>query len=71
MNTLAEMTPRLQLVCAQCGRPFPGDASAIERWRHGRLAAAGELDETSAPILLCPECTEDAVSGAYDVGVGD
>lgn len=71
MNTLAETETPLQLVCGQCGRPFPDDEAGIARWRYGGLAASGELDETSAPILLCPECTEDAVRGAYDAGVGD
>jgi hypothetical protein len=71
VSTLRERNAGLRLACGQCGRPLPDDEGEIARWRYGRLAAAGELDETSAPILLCPECTEDAVSGAYEPGGGD
>lgn len=66
-----ETPARLHFACAQCGRPLPEDEGEAAGWRHGRLAAAGELDETSAPILLCPDCTEDTVGGAYDAGEGD
>jgi hypothetical protein len=65
------MTVAAKLCCAQCGRPLPDDDAAVREWRFGELAAAGELDETSAAILLCPECVEDAVRGGYDVGAGD
>lgn len=60
-----------RLCCAQCGRPLPEDEAAVREWRFGEQAAAGELDETSAAILLCPECTEDVVGGEYEEGVGD
>lgn len=66
----ATTTPQ-RLACAQCGRPAPDDERELARWRHGYLAARGELDETSAPMLLCPDCTEEAVGGGYDAGVGD
>jgi len=60
-----------RLCCAQCGRPLPDDEAQAGEWRFGELAAAGGLDETSAGILLCPECTEDAVSGGFDEGASD
>ncbi|HKI92940.1 MAG TPA: hypothetical protein VJ986_11630 [Gaiellaceae bacterium] len=57
--------------CAQCGRRLPSAEGEVARWRYGYLAAAGELDETSAGILLCPDCIADAIERGYDVGVGD
>jgi hypothetical protein len=56
------------LVCAQCGRPLPSDAAELAGWRNGDLAAAGELDETAAAMLVCPECAADDLSGEYDEG---
>ena len=54
--------------CAQCGRPLPDDLAELDRWRNGALAAAGEIDETTAALLVCPECAEDEQSGAYEEG---
>lgn len=54
--------------CAQCGRPLPSDAAELVRWSNGTLAAAGEIDETSAAMLLCPECAEDDRLGDYEEG---
>ena len=54
--------------CAQCGRPLPSDAAELARWKNSTLAAAGEIDETTAAMLLCPECAEDDRLGEYEEG---
>src|SRR5262245_57079435 len=54
--------------CAQCGRPLPSDAAELARWKNGTLAAAGELDETTAAMLLCPECADEERVGAFEEG---
>jgi len=69
MATPAASPPRSS--CAQCGRRLPDAEAEVARWRYGYLAAAGELDETSVKILLCPDCIVDAAQRSYDVGVGD
>lgn len=56
------------LGCAQCGRPLPSDAAELARWAHGDLAASGEIDETAAGMLLCPDCAEDDLLGEYEEG---
>jgi hypothetical protein len=58
----------LALSCAQCGRALPADPIELARWKHGNLAAAGELDETSAALLLCPDCVEEDILGQYEQG---
>ena len=62
-------TVHVRLACAQCGRPLPDDEREVARWRHGFLAA--ELDETSAPLLVCPECAEQERLGDYEAGDAD
>jgi hypothetical protein len=54
--------------CSQCGRPLPGTADEIERWHHGPLLLAGDLDEDAAALLLCPDCVEEEHSRAFDEG---
>jgi hypothetical protein len=54
--------------CAQCGRPLPSDPAELARWKNSSLAAAGEIDETIAAMLVCPECAEDDQLGAYEEG---
>jgi hypothetical protein len=56
------------LGCAQCGRPLPSDAAELADWRNGDLVAEGELDETVAGMLVCPECAEGDLFGEYDEG---
>ena len=56
------------LGCAQCGRPLPSDAAELARWNFGDLAVSGELDETAAGMLLCPDCAEDDLLGEYEEG---
>lgn len=56
-----------ELDCSQCGRPLPEEADQLERWRHGALFLAGELDAAAA-LLLCPECVEEEHSRAFDEG---
>lgn len=69
MVKIAPTEPKLQLACAQCGRPLPHDDRELARWKHGYLA--GELDEVSQGILLCPVCAADDRFGEFDAGVAD
>lgn len=71
MTDIAETIGRPALRCAQCGRPLPAALPERARWRQGREAVAGELDELTAAMLLCPDCAEDDRVGAYDAGEGD
>ena len=52
--------------CAQCGREAPAEWAELERWRHGELALAGDLDDITAGMIVCPEC--DAVDLDFDQG---
>jgi hypothetical protein len=54
--------------CSQCERPLPAAPALIERWRHGSLFLAGELDGEAAALLLCPDCVEEEHTGAFDEG---
>jgi hypothetical protein len=54
--------------CSQCGRAAPADPDELRTWRHGDLAVAGEPDEATVAMLLCPECVEDDLSGEYEAG---
>ncbi len=56
------------LACAQCGRSLPSDAAELARWKYGTLAASGEIDETAAGMLLCPDCAEGDRLGEYEEG---
>jgi hypothetical protein len=64
---LPEMTQTF-VTCAQCGWTVQSDAPELARWSHGALAVAGDLDETSAAIVVCPECAEESRLGAFDPG---
>lgn len=57
--------------CSQCGREAPGDPAEARRWRQGELIAAGEVDEVTAGLLLCPDCIEESRERAYEEGAGD
>jgi hypothetical protein len=57
--------------CSQCGREAPAEPEEARRWRHGELILAGEVDEVTAGLLLCPECQEEDREGAYEEGEGD
>ncbi len=62
----------VEVVCSQCGRPAPvDDPDELARWRHSRLLLAGEPDEVTATMLLCPECVEEDHAREYEEGVGD
>ena len=54
--------------CAQCGRQLPNDAAELARWKYGDLALSGEIDETAAGMLLCPDRAEDDLLGEYEEG---
>ena len=69
MVKITAAEPELRLACAQCGRPLPHDDRELARWKHGYLA--GELDEVSQGILLCPACAADDRFGEFDAGVAD
>jgi hypothetical protein len=56
------------LSCSQCGRSAPADPAELSRWKHGELVVSDELDETTATMLLCPECDEEDRSGEYEAG---
>ncbi len=71
MTSLTPTDAAQALACAQCGSPLPTDPAAAARWRFGHLAARGELDETSAGVLLCPDCVADDASGDWDAGDAD
>jgi hypothetical protein len=56
------------LCCSQCGRDAPANRDELRGWRNGELAVAGELDDVTATMLLCPECVEEDSSGEYEAG---
>ena len=56
--------------CSQCGRKAPAEPDELARWRHGDLALAGELDEVSAGLLLCPDCLLEGEAKDYEEGGG-
>jgi hypothetical protein len=45
--------------CAQCGREAPADAQELTGWRHGELVLAGDLDDVTAGMVVCPDCNAD------------
>jgi len=57
--------------CSRCGREAPRDPAEARRWRHGDLIEAGEVDEVTAGLLLCPDCLEEDREHAYEEGAGD
>jgi hypothetical protein len=59
------------VACAQCGRTAPADRAELARWKGGDLLLAGQLDELSAALLLCPECVEAEQEGGFEEGGGD
>jgi hypothetical protein len=54
--------------CAQCGRPVPSEATELARWKNAVLALSGETDDTTAAMLLCPECADEERLGEYEEG---
>jgi hypothetical protein len=54
--------------CSQCGRAAPSDPVELETWKHGSLVLAGDADEVTTTMLLCPECAEDDRAGDYETG---
>jgi hypothetical protein len=56
------------LGCSQCGRELPADPGELQRWEQGSLAVAGELDDVTASMLLCPDCVEEDRVGEYEEG---
>jgi hypothetical protein len=56
------------LSCSQCGRSAPTDRVELQGWKHGELAVAGEVDEVTATMLLCPDCVEEDRAGEYEAG---
>jgi len=56
------------LGCSQCGRPAPSGSDELASWKHGELMLAGQLDDVTAPMLLCPECAEEDRAGEYEAG---
>jgi len=64
----ARMTARTALRCAQCEREAPADPAEVARWRHGELALAGELDDVTAGLVLCPDCDAEHRAGEFDSG---
>jgi hypothetical protein len=56
------------LVCSQCGRSAPTDPEELRSWKHGDLVIAGELDEVTATMLLCPECVQEDLAHEYEEG---
>ncbi len=57
--------------CSQCGREAPSEPEEALRWRHGHLIAAGDVDEVTEGLLLCPDCVQEQREGGYDEGAGD
>jgi hypothetical protein len=56
------------LGCSQCGRELPADADELRRWEQGSLVLAGEVDDVTAAMLLCPDCAEEDRAGEYEEG---
>lgn len=56
------------LACAQCGRATPADDEELSGWKHGDLLRAGELDDVTATMLLCPDCVAEDSAGEYEPG---
>jgi hypothetical protein len=55
------------VVCSQCGREAPTDASELATWRHGELALEGEIGEG---LLLCPDCDAEDCDREFEEGEG-
>lgn len=61
----------MELACAQCGRAVPAEHEELRGWRHGDLVLAGELDDVTATMLLCPDCVAEDRAGEYEAGGAD
>jgi hypothetical protein len=59
------------LACSQCGREAPSNPDQLRRWKNGELLLAGEVDELTATMLLCPACDAEDRAGEYEEGAGD
>jgi hypothetical protein len=46
----------------------PVEPAELEGWRSGGLELPGDLDDTAAGIVLCPDCAADARLGEYEPG---
>ena len=44
---------------------------SLQRWKHSELVLAGEVDDATAAMLLCPECDAELRDVTYDEGGGD
>jgi hypothetical protein len=58
----------VELAFAQCGRTVSAGEEELSSWRHGELLLAGELDEITATMLLCPDCVAEDRAGEYEAG---
>lgn len=56
------------LSCSQCGRSAPTDSGELQSWKHGDLVSAGEIDDVTATMLLCPDCVEEEHAGEFEAG---
>jgi hypothetical protein len=61
----------MPLTCAQCGRDAPADPNDLAGWRNVGVAVAAGLDDTSASMVLCPECDAEDRRGEYEPGGED
>ena len=59
------------VACSQCGREVLAGSAELAGWSHGDLALAGDLDEVTAGLLLCPACSAEDREGAFDAGGED
>jgi hypothetical protein len=61
----------MPLTCAQCGRDAPVDRAELAGWRNVDVAVAAGLDDTSASMVLCPDCETEDRLGEYEPGGED
>jgi hypothetical protein len=55
------------LACSRCGRAVPAKDEELS-WKHGDLLLAGELNDVTATMLLCPECVAEDRAGDSEAG---
>jgi hypothetical protein len=58
---------KAHIACSQCGRTVAADDEELKSWKHGDLLA-GELNDVTAEMLLCPECVAEEGAGNYEAG---
>jgi hypothetical protein len=61
----------MPLTCAQCGREAPSDREELTSWHNVDVAVAAGLDDTSASMILCPDCEAEDRLGEYEPGGED